>query len=262
MNSENHRRAMLRSHAALVLLYTDKAKATREILMWATRLVQKEDSPADTLMGDLKAVMVGEGYTDVTGRGRGPHYVETHPLLAKRPHRGSEGFDDEYKDSGFQVHHVIAAILIGRWPLRVGYPFGWYSEKAEWEKLWDSSKVEHHDIAVYRDFCEIGRLTNDINYSLLPDRVYEKLKVQEPALTTNPPNFRTVPGGPLAPVEYLTGVRERLKRLGYYTGPIDGAFDSLTRNAVISFQRANPPLKMDGIPGPKTQARIKAVHGS
>lgn len=261
MNDEHQRRTALRQHAARALLDKDKAKATRDILKWAARLVEKESSPALAMMGDLKAVMIGDGYMDPTGRGTGPYYVGSHTLLQNGQHLGSEGFRHKYKDSGFQVHHVFAAILMGRWPARIGTGVGWWGERGELEKILDSSKVEHHDIRVYDDFCPLGRATNDHNYHTLADRVFEMLAAGDEDLVTNPPNFHVVLPPP-PPVEFLTGVRERLKRLQFYSGPINGPFDAVTKNAVLSFQRANPPLVADGIPGPKTQARLKAVYGS
>jgi peptidoglycan hydrolase-like protein with peptidoglycan-binding domain len=35
----------------------------------------------------------------------------------------------------------------------------------------------------------------------------------------------------------------------------------LTRKAVIAFQRAYPPLAADGVPGPRTQAKLVEVCG-
>ena len=73
-----------------------------------------------------------------------------------------------------------------------------------------------------------------------------------------PPQY----AGKMPPVEYLTGVRARLMNLGYYDGEISGPYDGKSRAAVIVFQKAHPPLAPDGIPGPKTQARLKQEHGS
>lgn len=73
-----------------------------------------------------------------------------------------------------------------------------------------------------------------------------------------PPQFI----GKMPPVKYLTGVRARLMNLGYYDGEIRGPYDDRTRESVVAFQRANPPLAPDGIPGPKTQARLAQVYGS
>ena len=57
--------------------------------------------------------------------------------------------------------------------------------------------------------------------------------------------------GPM--VEFLQNI---LQQLGYYTGRIDGIFGSITRNAVINYQRQNS-LTPDGIVGPNTWNSLK-----
>ncbi len=263
VRAADKRRTLLKHHSVRALAYPNKAKALREILTWAARLVENELNPASTMMGDLKAVIIGEGFTDLTGRGEGRHYVGGHVLLKHRQQRGSEGFLPHYSDESFQVHHVVAALVLGRIPFAKYYAI--FSERAEIHKELNPEEIEWWDIYVYQDFCPIGAETNDRNFRSLPDRVYSKLtgiqqqigqkKQREQAASK--PHLQPPP-----PVEYLTGVRERLKRLGFYSGPINGPFDPVTKSAVQSFQRAHPPLLRDGIPGPKTQARLKQVYGS
>ncbi|MTI43708.1 GH24 family phage-related lysozyme (muramidase) [Roseibium hamelinense] len=48
-----------------------------------------------------------------------------------------------------------------------------------------------------------------------------------------------------------------LARLGFKPGPIDGLLGKRTRAAVRAFQRANPPLLVDGEPGPATMAALE-----
>ena len=52
-----------------------------------------------------------------------------------------------------------------------------------------------------------------------------------------------------------------LKRLGYYTGYVDGVYGSQTKNAVIRFQR-DCGLVQDGICGPKTLLYLGLDTGS
>lgn len=54
---------------------------------------------------------------------------------------------------------------------------------------------------------------------------------------------------------YVMVLQDALNYLGYSTGNIDGIFGSKTRNAVVSFQRANN-LSTDGIVGCNTWRRI------
>lgn len=89
-----------------------------------------------------------------------------------------------------------------------------------------------------------------------------------PSSATPPPSSSTppppTPGPPpqgLPPAAWLTGVQARLKHLGYYAGPINDKFDTPTRNAVLAFQGKHG-LKVDGIPGPKTQAKLVEVVGA
>lgn len=53
-------------------------------------------------------------------------------------------------------------------------------------------------------------------------------------------------------------LQKRLKSEGYYFGLIDGYFGSWTEDAVRAYQFAHPPLKVDGIVGPKTRAVLNS----
>jgi hypothetical protein len=75
-----------------------------------------------------------------------------------------------------------------------------------------------------------------------------------------PPTPGPPPQG-LPPAAWLTGVQARLKYLAYYAGPIHDKFDTPTRNAVLAFQ-GKYGLKVDGIPGPKTQSKLAQVVGA
>jgi hypothetical protein len=61
--------------------------------------------------------------------------------------------------------------------------------------------------------------------------------------------------------DWLTGVQFRLNALGFGAGPVDGIAGPLTRRAVRAFQKAYPPLRIDAIPGPKTQAKLVEICG-
>lgn len=262
MTDQHNRRLDLQAAAARRLLEPNKAIATRDIIKVAARFVDIDgvSNPAATMMADLKAVIIGDGYADFTGRGDGTYYVANHPLLKganSGKHKGSQGFLPWFSDDGFQVHHVFAALLLGRIPL--GEWYGKFAEKMDLSKGRD--EIEWWDIYVYEAFCPIGRAVNDTNYHLLGERVYSTLTGIVRDLQTNPNKFKKTIID-LPPVEYLTGVRVRLRELGFYQGPIKGDFDLPTKQAVIAFQRKYPPLKADGIPGPKTQARLKEVFGA
>ena len=66
--------------------------------------------------------------------------------------------------------------------------------------------------------------------------------------------------GSLDPVDQLSGQQARLKNLGYFLGDVGSAQDDNFESAVEEFQCDNS-LTVDGICGPDTQAKLKAVHG-
>jgi N-acetylmuramoyl-L-alanine amidase len=73
--------------------------------------------------------------------------------------------------------------------------------------------------------------------------------------------------GHLDPIDEVTGYQQRLSNLGYYSGEIDGIDGFVTKSAVRSFQdyenfmAGTEVLKVDGIMGPKTKARLELRHG-
>ena len=66
--------------------------------------------------------------------------------------------------------------------------------------------------------------------------------------------------GHLDPVEEVTGQQARLNALGYFLDDLDGKTGPDFRSAVEEFQCENG-LKVDGICGPQTQAKLKQVYG-
>ncbi len=67
--------------------------------------------------------------------------------------------------------------------------------------------------------------------------------------------------GDLPPVEHLKGVQVRLNRLGFDAGPANGVFTDKCKTSVRAFQRSHG-LRPDGIPGPRTQGKLKQAYGS
>jgi hypothetical protein len=64
----------------------------------------------------------------------------------------------------------------------------------------------------------------------------------------------------IPPIEHLTGVKFRLNHLGYAAGPPVHVYDDKCMRAIRAFQN-NYHLKVDAIPGPKTQAKLFEVCG-
>jgi putative peptidoglycan binding protein len=66
--------------------------------------------------------------------------------------------------------------------------------------------------------------------------------------------------GHLDPIDELSGQVARLNNLGYFAGKLDGSDTAAFESAVEEFQ-CDHSLKVDGDCGPKTQAKLKQVHG-
>lgn len=66
--------------------------------------------------------------------------------------------------------------------------------------------------------------------------------------------------GHMDPVEELTGKQARLNNLGFDCGVVDGINGPKTQRAVRAFQEAYG-LKVDGVAGSQTQAKLQEVHG-
>jgi hypothetical protein len=66
--------------------------------------------------------------------------------------------------------------------------------------------------------------------------------------------------GYLDPVDTPTGWKARLNNLGYKAGKVDGEENEELQSAIEEFQ-CDHGLTVDGIVGPKTQAKLEEVHG-
>ena len=67
--------------------------------------------------------------------------------------------------------------------------------------------------------------------------------------------------GHLDPVDELTGQKARLANLGYFTGPVDDAPPGADFKLAVEEFQCDQKLAVDGICGPRTQAKLKEVHG-
>jgi N-acetylmuramoyl-L-alanine amidase len=66
--------------------------------------------------------------------------------------------------------------------------------------------------------------------------------------------------GHLDPVDEKSGLAGRLQNLGYYRGDLEKVDDEELDSAVQEFQ-CDYGLTVDGVAGPKTQAKLKEIHG-
>jgi N-acetylmuramoyl-L-alanine amidase len=115
-----------------------------------------------------------------------------------------------------------------------------------------------------------GRIEQDIK----PEAKRALLIIKDPKTPVNEIEI-PIKIGHLDPVEEVSGQKARLNNLGYFAGPFDGKTEAenqaLFRSAIEEFQcdhfpeprRADGvPSAVDGLCGPKTQAKLKQVHGS
>ena len=67
--------------------------------------------------------------------------------------------------------------------------------------------------------------------------------------------------GALDPVETMSGIQARLNNLQFNAGPVDGIQGDQTTDAIEAFQNKFD-LRVDGIAGPVTRAKLKEVYGA
>jgi hypothetical protein len=107
-DSEHERRTALQEFARAELHGQDKALAFTNIIKRAVELDAGSPFASQAVVGDLKAVMISDGLLISGGRGESRYYVRDDSDFW-----GSTGFAKEFRDTGFQVHHAAAAIVIG-----------------------------------------------------------------------------------------------------------------------------------------------------
>ena len=91
------------------------------------------------------------------------------------------------------------------------------------------------------------------------------LQFQEPLVVNQQNLVRTVQIplqlGQIDPVDQVSGQLKRLKNLGYYPSVQEDDPDAKLFQAAIEEFQCENNLTVDGICGPQTQARLKAVYG-
>jgi hypothetical protein len=150
---ENARRSELQRFAMKVLARPNKCAAVVDILYKAASLVLQLPSPAKTMMMDLKAVMIGEGYLNGE-RNVGKYAVFTKAKEEKsvKSLLGACGFQTAMQDENFQVQHAFAGLLLS-------YEYG---PPAEWAAKY--LEKEAQDLKLYDATFPIGRNLSDSNY--------------------------------------------------------------------------------------------------
>lgn len=130
------------------------AEAFVAIVAHGVQLVSGLTNPAESLVGDLQAILIGQDMRE--GRSHGPHFIGHF--------RGASGFRPEFRDAGNQVQHAMAGIVIA-------YRYGTLGELYA---LW--AEDEPQDLALYRATFPLGRTLTNKNYTSLPDRLWQTIK--------------------------------------------------------------------------------------
>jgi len=143
------RRNQLKSFAVQEFNKSNRCQILVSIATYAVHLVNGISNPADVLIGDIEAVLIGASMTDC--RGRGPYFAGN--IL------GASGFKKDLRDSWNQIQHATAGIVIG-------YRYGWIGQQfAKW------LEEEPQDDRLYDATCPIGRTLNNQNVFALPQRI-------------------------------------------------------------------------------------------
>lgn len=79
-------------------------------------------------------------------------------------------------------------------------------------------------------------------------------------LYTEPPMEFTIEIGEFKSIDEITGIKQRLRNLGYDTGAINDTSDDKYISAIKGFQQNNN-LETDGIAGSKTKAKLQEIYG-
>ncbi len=100
-----------------------------------------------------------------------------------------------------------------------------------------------------------------IEHEIPPDAQEASLVIKDPQASFNGLVIPILIGH-LDPIDTPSGQKARLNNLGYFAGPLDQEDEALFRSAVEEFQCEHlGKADVDGIVGPKTQAKLKAVYG-
>jgi hypothetical protein len=165
--STNARRSELKNYAEKVLgdESTTKAQDFVNILYLSTGLVKDVGNPANAMIEDLTAVLVGDdripAWPDeyLENRGQGPYYAGTYA--------GSTGFKSQFQEdalhNSYQVQHSMAGIGIS------------YRYSSDIEQYVLNQEDYPPDRALYEATFKIGNSLSNANYHDLPKMVTDAI---------------------------------------------------------------------------------------
>lgn len=172
--NEDHRRSSLRDY--VVSLYPDVKSENLthlEVLKSAVELsIQQvrndpgvqEGKVTETVLDDLQAVFIGNGLSNLTGRGRGKYWYGNQVGIDEG-RRGATGYDLKFTDRDDQVQHTIGGIV-------GSYRYPRFLEEISNRR----DRHQHADIRVNKETFKIGNQLSDENIDQLPEMLVEALK--------------------------------------------------------------------------------------
>lgn len=146
------RRVKLRNYYRRISAFKNRGQILVNIIQYAARQVRHTQSPANQMMGDLFAVVIGDDM--LNGRLSGKYFGTNV--------KGSLGFQSKYRDKYNQIQHTIAGLVIGH---RMGYVGMWAASMLE------IFKDEWQDSILYETAYLVSRDLSDRNYLTLSERV-------------------------------------------------------------------------------------------
>jgi hypothetical protein len=160
---------VLQEYAAQELARDNKAQALLNILAKAVELNSGAEDPGAAVAADLKAVLVGTGFSE--GRGEGPHFVGNGTGIGDFV--GATGFKPHLRDPHFQVQHAAAGLLIAY--EHGGKVYGPILEQNLVESELHGSALglgQPQDASLYRATFPIGAWMRDLDATFIrPDAV-------------------------------------------------------------------------------------------
>ena len=147
---ETHeRRTRLKKFAARAYKRKNRCEILVSIIAYGIDLVKDHPKPAKTLIGDLKAVLIGRNMT--LCRGKGAYFAGQIS--------GSEGFKMELRDPWNQIQHATAGLVIA-------FQYGRLAEI-----LVKFLEHQPQDDKLYDVTFPLGNALSDSNLAELPEKV-------------------------------------------------------------------------------------------
>ncbi len=244
--TEDHRRSTIRDY--LVDRYEEIRNGTAthlEVMVDAVELTvqlaqgfysgqtPEEGAITEMVIGDLQAVFIGNGLTDPTGRGEGPHWYGN-GVGIEEGRRGATGFDEQFHGRDDQVQHTIGGVVGA---------YG-YNSLFEWYAMLQENNDADYQINL-QTFA-IGNSLNDGNIDQLPQLLQDSLDPvgTPPTIMFTDGEAQCFPSG--TPIRLWNGTTKPIEAITQSDivlthdaqgNPVPGIVDKLFTNTTQEFVR-------------------------